>query len=141
MTIDFQLLSYSCSTKWRKGKYGFKSLCNMYPALTHRTIPTFSKSNHSPWLIEMGEKRGKGRKYQSLGVFMSLFILKTGRVVSGWLRKARAFSVYYCRCHLNGMSKATLKPATIFYHLKQRRVGVHPVLHIIGKMEWIQYGN
>lgn len=41
----------------------------------------------------------------------------------------------YCCCHLIGMSKATLIPAAMFYHLKLSWVEVHLVLHIIGKME------
>lgn len=66
-----------------------------------------------------------GGEYQSLEVCLLLFIMKTGRVVSGQLRKGRAFSVRYFCCRLIGVTKATLEPATVFYCLRQNWVWAH----------------
>lgn len=81
-----------------------------------------------------------GRRRKDLGVFILSSILRTGRVVSGQRREVKTFSVYFC-CHLIGMTKATLEPATVFYHLRQNWVWVHLVLYSTGKMEWIWCGN
>lgn len=98
------------------------SLCHMYSAHTQRHPYLCSQNLITALINGNGRACRERREYQSLEVFVLLFLLGTRRVVSGQLREARAFSVYFC--HLVGMNRPLWNQQLYFIICDRTRFGL-----------------